>query len=1160
MPTGNPMYSDYPVVPPGFEGFRYMAGQLMAPFIGGSARPYVGPNQSTFDAQYAQQVNDPLYKQMLERVYGQMGQQMGASAAGIAAVQGLGKMVGYTPEQIRRDMQGFGSAMGRSQLGGFVMSFADQAMASAGLTNGSYIDAFATLANNRHSLMSAGTMLNPLNGGQAYQAMAGASAMSHLLNAITAKDGGATPNLAFTQGFDKNRIANLATMMAGAGAFTTKDGGFTDSLSQAAGGFDISKLDYSQGDFTGNAGDESRFSKEQAEKIRKFTGTFTRTMKAGIDALGAMRDMLKEVDGLEEKLTALTGGSWLKSARGAQEAGAAIRRMSATMKAFNLDPKEGWNQMMQRRSLLQDAAGFGDMMQAYGFDGGGMFGAEASTELMTNIEDMINARGVRGNPVLANRIRLQGTQAFARNMNTQAGVAAQLLAYGRQQGIFSDEAAKALGQDMASGDRSVINDTINQMLIRMFGSKEAGREKMRDATFVASIRQAMNGEAGRFATRVITKGADAEYSRRELFGAADNRLRASKQNLGMAGFSGRQTDEGIGLIIDNLVGDLNQASGTDKAGDFIRSEFESRVRGGMSRQAALSATMSAFRNDPLMQRYAETMDLSFKNQSALNNERTFTAGGLEGMQAKSVVDAMLRHGSISGEQASQVRKLLSQGDSSGALSMVNNLMGGVSDVNLRTHYGKVMGDAGDRYNAAVDQMGARRDANSILQAALTGKYGSTATADTFDKMIDSLRAFAKGDFNEQDRDNLYAELEGSGITKILGDDQLKAIYGAVNGVYVQGGDKEAARKNLQRVIGRFGRASSILRQNAATTLSGSGYGLSMNGFFGGGRYGGNTRALEEQRAKLIGDMANADADAAEYDAGDRSTWSQDVLATLTDKDWKHLLHVRDKGGTIAKLAEKYGYEGKLIAFNDAQSALDNDEGLKGLFTSLNKSGNTEAVRVLRGMLSNVDDYSEQNVTDFITKYGLDAKQADALEGIVGKDGKARKLSAARKAMNQSLKDIAGAEGYTDAAKNLSAVMATDNTEKQKRLARIQAKYGDTLSYMEGMGLDDEDLTGAAGSAYKALEGLVSDKDVMQKLGLKTLEGRDQREIRRARVSLFSEKVRAGDKDALGVANQYKAIRDQERAMKIKGELILRSGSDQATTALEAASVVGWGGT
>ena len=577
----NPIYGTMPTIPPGWQGVPYMLGPLVAGMTGGVARPYVPPNMATYDATMAAQVNNPLYKAMMANVYGQLGTQLGTMMGDMGFVQSMGSMAGYSPEAVRRALQGGMGAFARSTMGSLVMPFVDSGLNSMGLTGGSFVAAGQAAFNARMNLMGPG-LVNPYNAGQQHQALAAASATATMLNGIMSqrnKNGEFLPTVdqRVMQGFSREQVSQLVMRAAGMGMFTSHAdrgdfdprvahmgvGGIADRLTQAVGdpSFDISTLRLEN--FDGKTGGGVT-SGEAAKKVVAIRKEVERGVQSLTEAMGAMRDLTGFVDEqLMHMLDNVTNGDWARSARGANAARDAIRTLHATTQAYNIDPNAALGQIIANRTALQVAAGFDGSMLSLGFSGGGMFGLGAQTELFTGIEDMISARGVRNDPILAGRLRQQGLQAMARNMNATAGKAAQILAYARQTGVVSEADAAGFAGLLSSGDSGLMGEGLNRLLTTVFGSAEAGRRFMDDSMQMNSMRMAMDDSAGKFAMTLTMNGADAEFRRREQMSAADQRLAFTQRALSESGMNTWQSAEGTARVVDNIVATI-RGDGTDR--------------------------------------------------------------------------------------------------------------------------------------------------------------------------------------------------------------------------------------------------------------------------------------------------------------------------------------------------------------------------------------------------------------------------------------------------------------------------------------------------------------------------------------------------------------------------------------------------------------------
>ena len=1166
MPPGNPVYNMTPVTPPGMMGMPYTVGGVVAGMTGGLQHPYVGPNQAIADAYQARLLNDPGYKQLLANTYGTLGYQLGNTVGGMGFIDSLAGMTGYSASQMRRDLAGYGAAFGRSMVGSMVMPMADQMLSNAGVTGGSFLNSLNAIYANRMTLMAPGTFLNPYDAAQQRASVGATSAMMNLVNGYVSQtdaagDMLATTNAFMTQGFDRDRVASLAMRMAGAGMFSGSSGGFAAQLQKASGLDDIGKLNYARGDFKHLGADVDSpdsivgFGTDQAEKISRFTKVFTHKMKAGIEAMGAMRDFIHEIDGLEDKLTALTGGEWLRSHGGAERARDAVNRLNAVSKMHNLDPREALQRISDSSYTLQAAAvggaGNAELLRAFGFDGGGMFRIEAQTELLNSVEDAISARGIQGDPILAGRMRQQGVQAMARNMNTRAGLAAQTIAWARQNGILTNEKADAFVEELTSGDQALMGDSVNRMLTTVFGSSRRGRELLQDQMFVQRMRQDMDGDAGKYAMTAIIRGSEREFLNRERMTAAERRVAFSNEALAGAGMKTVQSAEGVGRIVDSVAATLEQTGGKEVAAAF-REQYASRVENGAKPNAALQATLSAFKSSPATAQYVELVDLAVKRQTATNNEFEYVKAGEASGTAKAMADFMRRGGLITGKQSSEITKMIRDGRGAEALALANQY-GATLSPNQRKLLEDVKDDAASRYKAAVNTINDNHVAEDIVARATQSGYGSDAVSKAWNAVTAAIRNYSVSGGDDDGRDMFLDALDKSGYAKIAGDERFAKLRDSVLGA------KSPAE--LAEILKTHGRQASAVTQLASEQLKGYGYGYAMSGYFGGGIYSGSGGASLKARDNAITKIVNAMNDANVRYGGDRQTLAQDFIDwTHGDKSIMNVMKVYDNDGVLTKLFNDSGVEGAKAKWEGEKEKFgDASKGVDEILKTLSRHGGADANAAdkVRALLGRAENLSET---------AFDAELQTVLENAAidnGDKDKIRNLATLKRSMVEAGQDMDAKVAAL--AKNQEAIDAYTVVKGNKEYAdkRRSARHKEALAYLGDVGSIVDKLTeaapgtdlGALGEAYKATKEVVTNDEVAKRLGQDNWHqlkksGISNERVAEARLNLLKEKYGAGDQAAIKVMDKYKVAARDDKAVKVKGELVIKSGRDQETGVLE----------
>lgn len=1157
MPEGYPGFNMMPMMPPGLAAIPYMLGGYYAKMNGLGIQPYVPSNQSTYDAWMAQG-NDLAYKAAMSRVYGQMGAQVGGMVGGMGFVQSLAGMAGYNPGQIRGDLMNWSSNFGRSALGSMVMPLADSLLASSGISGGSFVGMANNMFSNRMALLSPG-LVDPTSLAQKNLALSAHSAMFNLVNGYISEPLGGDdglgrsplPNLRITQGFDRERIANLAMRMAN--SMRGPGGGFADQLQAAAGNVDIGDLDFASGDFTGG-GPNSVLSGERAEKVKKISQGLTRRLQGGIEAMGALRDLLHEVDGLEEKLDALTNGDWVRSGNGGFEARDAIRRIHAISQMHNLDPRAALGSIFQSRGALQDAAGFDGTMRFFGFDGGGMFGLPAMTEFLGNVEDMITARGVRYDPILSDRLRKQSVQAMARNQSTQAGAAAQLLAYGRQAGLFSEEDAEKFRSGLTSGDRSVMEDTINRMLVTEFGSAKAGREFMQDSMRMQSLQMRMDGEAGRYARDTIMRGADNEYLQQENITAAARRLSFSNDLLSGIGMSTAQTPEGVEAAVRNVVTTLSRTDsrgnpvlegGADAAKAF-ESIYRSNLDRGLKAPAALQVAQNAIASNAATQRFSETVGLAVQTQFAENAESAYFADGLAGEQARALLDSMNTTKDIKGEQYSAGMKMLRERNTKGALAYARQLNAGLDPAQQWMHNG-ALDEATRKFEAVTQQVNDRNIAQDMVAHAGEAGYSSADVRDAVNGAASALRAYAGGRQDDAARRELVSKLNP--YREIFGDQAYSQLVLEGPGGVVTAADPEA-------LASKMGRLSIPLIEQASANLAAHGHGLEMDKFYGGGFSAVSNQDMFERQSSLQHELANIIQGSSEGDAQARANIPQRLMGFLNDKSLAESLGIYGKGG-LGTAAQGLADATREYWGLKSEFDIEHASTLRGYRKRLQSvAGDNQAAGEL---LQRVDEAMKDpgSLTDSeIDSLAMDEAAGlseDEIDKVKAAFKSARGVSSSMTRAEDLVKELAGSEGILQ---KLGAYDANKETaEKQDALK--QREFGDVGEYLKGLDLSKLRTWdgGADSKAYQAAIKAVSNDDLKASFGVDSLEGFSFEAKADRRLQILQQKAAAGDKNAVAAMEKF-GVAANEGVTRIKGELVIKDGNVQAAGELEATNVGG----
>lgn len=1168
--AGNPIYDQIPTTPPGLSGLPYMAGEFIAPVFGGTALPYIAPNQSFESAYAAKLVNRPAASAYTRGAYAQYMQQLGNTAGAMGFVQQLGAVAGYSPEQTRAALAGLGETTGRSMVGSMLMPYIDQGLSSLGLSGGSFLQTMNTVQSSRMNLVSPDTVFNPLNPVQQRNIMGGAMATLSLINGLSSKRDAATGNITlledtnFTQGFGKNAAARIMMRMAGNGAFTqqgTELVGLVEQMQQAIGNDkSLETLNYNNGDFFNGVNNQFGQNSEAAMKMKKIAQGVSRKVKGAMEAMGALRDMIHEVNGLEEKLDDLTNGQWLRGGRQAFEARNQVQALNATAQMYNMDPNEAIRRVTTNRDVLLSAALGGDhaasVYKEYGFTGGGLFGLKAQTGFLGDIEDMIRSRGYANDPVMAERLRLQALQAFSRNMNTQAGVAAIMLAYGRQTGAISAEDAARLTKGLSSGDRSVMKRDINEMLVTMYGSTEIGRQRMQDSQYVRGVWEALSDESGDFARRTIMNGAAAEYARQENIATASNHLRSVRSMMTDAGMSTRLQGAQIESVIRAVVEQLRSMpkEGGVEAAKEVEAQYRDRIAKGQSPQMAHQAVMSSLRNNPATAHLFESAKLAAINSMAKVGGVALEEGELSSLQAKYQVNAMRSSGLISGKDQAEVLKLIRDGKSDEALARADSLRQGLGEDRqalilkareLAEEKHRERQAVRTRFNTAVElqREGNKRNLGADFMAKMV--VNTVAAVDNF---------MAAYQTDEQGRqyvtetalDNLKEDLNQSGYGRIYGYKGVQELVDKVK----KGKGEEA--------IAAFRGVAPILQANANDTRTANGYTFEMSGYFMGGSSAGTSEKARRLRDENIKAMAGRMHGLKGHDPTGRQTLAANIYDFLTgEKDIKEVLRLYDRSGKVGSALGD-----GIQQIQDWQEARDKfaDSGAKIANLRNKLNGDAEAIGDFDSILAKAaaGKELEDGVFKSFNKH-LSEEDIKSLQDIAGAMSSLhRKESAAMRAMDKITSDEETVAAFSEMQRNKTVLEAGKKREAEARRKKYRRyDYVDDLEISRFLETDGKSYDGLdpswwsqlfGGDWIKAM-GMVSDEDVKKHLNVKDLSGKTPYELTQARLQVLKKQAVEENKVEAQEALEKLRVKDMgvsgsDRITRIEGELVIKEGNEQ----------------
>jgi len=1163
----NPLYSMTPTVAPGWAGiFQSILGPIVADMNGGRTIPYVPQNMSVADASIATHINNPLYKTMMSGVYGQFGTQIGNMAGAMQFVTSLGTLAGYSPAETQRALSGGVGAFGRSFAGSMVMPFVDSGMNALGLTGGSFVAAAQAVYNSRMNLLAPNAMLNPYDAGQQHQMMSSAAAMSSMLNSILSRtaDGKLMPGVDYTatQGFSREDISQVVMQAAGMGLFNRKAGtGFykthplgvgniADRLAQATGdaNFDLSILGTSTDVFAGKG--TYGLSDDAVRRIKDLRVEVEQQVRGLTETLGAMRDLTNMVgDEAKQMLTTLTNGNWLRSGEGMSSARDALRTLSAAAKSYNLDPKSVVSQLITNRTLLQDAAGFDGAMLSLGFNGGGMFGLAAQTELITDIEDMINARGVRGDPILSARLRQQGIQAYAKNVNSVAGRGAQVLAYARQVGAVSSEEANAFAEEMTSGDTGRLGSSLNRLLVTVFGSAEAGHRFMNNTMQMNAMRMAMSDSAGQYATMLTLNGANSEYHSREQLSAAAQRLAGTQQFLNESGMNTWQSGSDVSSIVDSIMAAI-RGDGTDATRVAHAAAFGGQFNAFIGRKydprTALSATVSSFNRNSVTDRYSQTIDLAIKKQAAINNENRLQATGLQNREAFELTRALVSGGHLDGREGSELYRLIREDRGSEAMARINAHIASLP-ASQRALYEDIRADAAKKHGAAMEMLEDNAEVTQLLGLVAGKNYSGEDVAAVYDEMSAAAQAYLE----DLDYDRFFDRASRTEFAAMFGDkaweEYMDNAYSATHG---RAGSAEEA--SALSYLKRMGRVSGAFRRAAIDTLGSSGHGLTLSNFYGGSRNAISSAELRADRDALLNSTVRIEGRSAIEGAAKRAGLTESAVDWLTGGDWMRVLNVVDPKGKngVRDALQHYvwsfeDYEKAQARYNAAlpeyEDALNEvkaagDYELHGWLRKLFSAGGHINMDKLNTELKVLDENSETALT------------AEVLRGFAVTHNE---LYAARKDNNRTLKNI-----LNDSEGAIAASKLWSFNERDARSRSLLSHDSGIAAFIKDLDWDEDSIkkargwfSGAKGDFLDKLFDTVTPEEIAAKQQVEAAKG-EYLSQGEAAWQIVKEGAESNDKDGKYL-EVLKAARvaSREGATRVYGELLIRRGDDASPATL-----------
>ena len=844
----NPIYNTVPAID-GVEGIVASLAGLLSPLLGRRPLPYTDPGQAVANAVYAANALQQQQRAFGDAARSQFGEQIGSTVANV--LTNIDPNTGMTPAQAREDLRRKYAGFAVGTAGSFMAPLADSALSSIGLTGGSILGASNIAFQQRMMLGMPGGFSNPYDYAAQSAITGRAAAFSRIVNDMISLDGGIRPDYAVTHGLSRETVYRLGLRMAGSGAMDVNGVSIGRQLSDAVSGSGLDLLELGTEDINGTGG---RLGPEQAVKLRAARDRIRKSVQAATDTLGALRDLLGDIgdDKLMAELDKLTNGSWAGSVVDANRVAGQIREVTAVATMYNLDPTAAVKALSMNRDVLQRAAGFTPDMIALGFNGGGMFGIGAQAALFESSEALINALGLRGDPVGSRRVRMQGLQSMARAINTRGGVSAQVLEYGRQTGVFSDDEYESIRRDLMSGEDSVRKAAMERIQIAMFGSVERGQTMMQDSTFINNLRQNMDDDAGRAAILTMMTGVSNEWNHRERMTLLRGQFNAAGGLLAASGMSAKLMDGDVSKVLDGI----DSVDPTGELGRTFRAQYARRVKAGESPESALDSTISALQKSEKFKRFGDRLDMSVKSTLGEIFLQKLDASGEDGFIASGLLRTLRQNGiEIGADDATAVSEAIKGGKGADALSILDRILAGKNiDPDTRRQLEDERKRLRTSYAAQRDDIATMRETANRLGIVQQNGSGGTTAVNVQNRLIANLRKLSAGAITREEYNDEIARLDVSGI---LGADAA-AQYMAMGDKAMS--DAEADRASVSAFLRREGKISLALLRNTDATLDGSGFGLSMAGWNDGrARTMFGTAASEKAKRQIMDRLAAGDA-------------------------------------------------------------------------------------------------------------------------------------------------------------------------------------------------------------------------------------------------------------------------------------------------------------
>lgn len=559
------------------------------------------------------------------------------------------------------------------------------------------------------------------------------------------------------------------------------------------------------------------------------------------------------------------------------------------------------------------------------------------------------------------------------------------------------------------------------------------------------------------------------------------------------------------------------------------------------------------------------MELAAKQQRAANGEDAYIAGGRDSGQATAMMKFLRRSGAITGSQASEIAKLVRSGNGAGALALAERYGSTLSSAQAAL-LSRVRGDAGERYDAAVATIEDNREAAGLVKTAARFGIGSDALGQMWGAATAAISDYRRSDMADTDEDLFRAAFEKSGISRLYGEEGKEAFAQYVDGL------ASATPEALDAEIKARGRRGVVLAQLASEQLKGYGYGFGMSGYFGGTGWGtkGYGAVIDAREAAVRKIQDVIEAAGLEY-GGDRQTLAQDLVDWAHGgKSLKNVLKVYDSDSMMYKLFKDSGVAAARKDWDRGKEALgkvsgDIDNMLYVMRRRGGASGNAaDRLEALLGKAGGLTGEEFEASLDLIGAASADGSYKGLAptdrDKLVAAAAAYRQIAEASADMDEGLEEMAKDQKTADVYRAYKA-------NKEYAEGRASSRYADALAFIaddgvaERLGAAHADSgrslkgLGALGRAYGAARKAVSDDDVAKRLGYGDWNvmrevGVSGDRIAAARLSILKERYGAGDADAISAMDKFRVAARQDKAVPVKGTLIIKSGRDQETGVLE----------